>query len=29
MARDNLNQATTVLNPIGRIFKGKVFPPFT
>ena len=28
MARDNLNQATTVLNPIGKIFKGKVYPPF-
>jgi len=28
MARDNLGQATTVLNPIGRLFKGKVFPPF-
>ena len=28
MARDNLNQATTVLNPIGRLFNGKVFGPF-
>ncbi|MBC8429882.1 MAG: hypothetical protein H8D92_00645 [Pelagibacteraceae bacterium] len=28
MARDNLSQATTVLNPIGRLFKGKIFPPF-
>jgi hypothetical protein len=28
LARDNLNQATTVLNPIGKIFKGKVYPPF-
>ena len=28
MARDNLNQATTVFNPIGKIFKGKVYPPF-
>jgi len=28
MARDNLGQATTVLNPIGKIFKGKLFPPF-
>ena len=28
MARDNLNQATTVLNPIGKIFKCKVYPPF-
>jgi len=28
MARDNLGQATTVLNPIGRLFKGKIFPPF-
>tara|TARA_B100001778_G_scaffold279033_1_gene243236 strand:- start:48 stop:983 length:936 start_codon:yes stop_codon:yes gene_type:complete len=28
MARDNLNQATTVLNPIGKLFKGKVYPPF-
>ena len=28
MARGGLNQATTVLNPIGKIFKGKVYPPF-
>ena len=28
MARDNLNQATTVFNPIGKLFKGKVYPPF-
>ena len=28
MARDNLGQATTVLNPIGKIFKGKLYPPF-
>ena len=28
LARDNLNQATTVFNPIGKIFKGKVYPPF-
>ena len=27
--RDILSQGRTVLNPIGRIFKGKVFPPFT
>jgi len=27
--RDVFGQARTVLNPIGRIFKGKVFPPFT
>ena len=28
MARGGLNQATTVLNPIGKIFKGKLYPPF-
>ena len=27
--RDLISQGRTVLNPIGRIFKGKVFPPFT
>ena len=27
--RDVFGQARTVLNPIGRIFGGKVFPPFT
>ena len=27
--RDIFSQGRTVLNPIGRIFKGKVFPPFT
>jgi len=27
--RDVLNQAKTVLNPIGRLTKGKIFPPFT
>ena len=27
--RDIFNQGRTVWNPIGRIFKGKVFPPFT
>jgi len=27
--KDIFNQGRTVLNPIGRIFKGKVFPPFT
>ena len=27
--RDLLSQGRTVLNPIGKIFKGKVFPPFT
>jgi len=27
--RDIFQQGRTVLNPIGRIFKGKVFPPFT
>jgi len=26
--RGIINQGRTVLNPIGRIFKGKVFPPF-
>ena len=29
MGRDVFGQARTVLNPIGRIFGGKVFPPFT
>ena len=29
MGRDVFSQARTVLNPIGRIFGGKVFPPFT
>ena len=28
-AKDIFQQGRTVLNPIGRIFKGKVFPPFT
>ena len=28
-ARNIFGQARTVFNPIGRIFKGKVFPPFT
>jgi hypothetical protein len=28
LARSNLGQATTVLNPIGKLFKGKLFPPF-
>jgi len=27
--RDVFNQAKTQLNPIGKIFKGKIFPPFT
>ena len=27
--RGAISQARTVLNPVGRIFKGKVFPPFT
>ena len=27
--REVFGQARTVLNPIGRIFGGKVFPPFT
>ena len=27
--KDIFHQGRTVLNPIGRIFKGKVFPPFT
>ena len=27
--RGVFQQARTVLNPVGRIFKGKVFPPFT
>jgi hypothetical protein len=29
MGRDIFGQARTVWNPIGRIFNGKVFPPFT
>ena len=29
VGRDVFGQARTVLNPIGRIFGGKVFPPFT
>ena len=29
MGRDIFGQARTVWNPVGRIFKGKVFPPFT
>ena len=29
MCKDVFSQGRTVLNPIGRIFKGKVFPPFT
>ena len=29
MGRDIFSQGRTVLNPIGRIFGGKVFPPFT
>jgi hypothetical protein len=28
-ARGAISQGRTVLNPVGRIFKGKVFPPFT
>jgi hypothetical protein len=28
-AKNIFGQARTVFNPIGRIFKGKVFPPFT
>ena len=27
--RDIISQGRTVFNPVGRIFKGKVFPPFT
>ena len=27
--KDIFNQGRTVFNPIGRIFKGKVFPPFS
>ena len=27
--RDVFNQAKTQLNPIGKLFKGKIFPPFT
>ena len=27
--RGAISQARTVLNPVGKIFKGKVFPPFT
>ena len=29
MGKDVFSQGRTVLNPIGRIFRGKVFPPFT
>ena len=29
MGKEVFSQGRTVLNPIGRIFKGKVFPPFT
>jgi hypothetical protein len=29
IGRDAFGQARTVLNPIGRIFGGRVFPPFT
>ena len=29
MGKDVFSQGRTVLNPIGRIFKGKVFPPFS
>jgi len=29
VGRDVFSQGRTVLNPIGRIFGGKVFPPFT
>ena len=29
MGRSVFGQARTVLNPIGRIFGGRVFPPFT
>ena len=29
VGRSAMSQARTVLNPTGRIFKGKVFPPFT
>ena len=28
-AKEIFQQGRTVFNPIGRIFKGKVFPPFT
>jgi hypothetical protein len=28
-SRNIFNQGRTVLNPIGKIFKGKIFPPFT
>ena len=27
--KDIFNQGRTVLNPIGRILNGKIFPPFT
>ena len=29
MGKEVFSQGRTVLNPIGRIFKGKVFPPFS
>ena len=29
MGKEVFSQGRTVLNPVGRIFKGKVFPPFT
>ena len=29
MGKDVFSQGRTVFNPLGRIFKGKVFPPFT
>ena len=29
VGRDVINQGKTVLNPIGRLTKGKVFPPYT
>ena len=29
VGRDVFNQGKTVLNPVGKIFKGKVFPPYT
>ena len=29
VGRGVMQQGRTVLNPVGRIFKGKVFPPFT
>ena len=29
VGRDMINQGKTVLNPVGRLTKGKVFPPYT